>query len=100
MQVKVGELVDSVMRERSAALDTRDPLAIRRAGDRYKVVADALSRLDPAANVDPSTYTIGLREAAKALGISMREARLLVREGKLPVRYSGNEMRVPLAAIL
>jgi hypothetical protein len=89
-----------MMRERAAALDTRDPLAIRRAGDRYKVVADALGRLDPGSEVDPSTYMIGMKEAAKALGISVREARVMARERKLPVRFAGNDLRVPLAAIL
>lgn len=98
--MQVSQLLENMLRERSAALDTRDPLAIRRAGDRYKVVADAVARLEPSADIDPATYTIGVREAAKALGISVREARSLARERKLPGRYSGADFRIPLSAIL
>lgn len=98
--MRAHELLERMLRERAAALDTRDPLAIRRAGDRYKVVADALAKVDPATEIDPATYTISLKEAAKALGVSIREARTMAHERKLPTRYNGKDLCVPLAAIL
>lgn len=82
------------------ALDTRDPLAIRRAGDRYKAINEALKGLAPEAEVDPQSFTLGVREAAKALGHSVREVRAMARQRQLPTRYVGNELRIPLAAVL
>ncbi|MHB1006720.1 MAG: hypothetical protein ACYC3S_13915 [Chloroflexota bacterium] len=98
--MRVEQITQRLANERAAALDTRDPLAIRRAGDRFKVVADALVKLDPATEIDPNTYMIGLREAAKALGLSIREARMQAHTRQLPARYVNNELRVPLSAIL
>jgi len=98
--VRVEEIRERLLRERAAALDTRDPLAIRRAGDRYKVIMDALRAARPEAEVDPNSLTVSLRDAAKALGHSVREARAMAQRRQLPVRYVGGEMRVPLAALL
>lgn len=96
----VRDIRERLLRERSAALDTRDPLAIRKAGDRFKAINDALDGLAAEVEIDPDSFTVGLREAAKALGHSVREVRSMARQRRLPVRYVGNEIRVPLSALL
>ena len=98
--MKVKELRERLLQERSAALDTRDPLAIRRAGDRYKAIASAIDDLDDEMEVDPERLTVCLREAARALGHSVRETRDLVFARQLPSRRFGKELRVPLSALL
>jgi hypothetical protein len=98
--VRVVDIRDLLLRERRTALDTRDPLAIRRAGDRYRVIMGALASLDLEAEVDPATFTIALRDAARALGHSVRDVQAMAREGRLATKRTRNEVRVPLAALL
>ncbi|MHB1133975.1 MAG: hypothetical protein ACYC4L_16535 [Chloroflexota bacterium] len=98
--MKVKELRERLMHERGAALDTRDPLAIRRAGDRYKAVASVIDDLDDEMEIDPDRLTVCLREAARALGHSVRETRELVFARQLPSHRYGKELRVPLSALL
>ena len=98
--MRVCEIKERLLRERAMALDTRDPLAIRRAGDRYKAIAAALANYDDEAEVDPSQVTLSLRDAAKALGHSVREVRQLVYERQLPSRRVDNELHIPLSSIL
>ncbi len=94
------EIREQLLRERSAALDTRDPLAIRKAGDRFKAISDALDGLAPETEINPESFTVGLRAAAKALGHSVKEVKAMARQRRLPVRHVGGEMRVPLSALL
>ncbi|MCL4466464.1 MAG: helix-turn-helix domain-containing protein [Chloroflexi bacterium] len=98
--MRVGEIKERLLRERGIALDTRDPLAIRRAGDRYKAIAIALADRSDTAEVDPNELTLNLRDAAKALGHSVREVRQLAYDRRLPSRRVGSELRIPLVALL
>ncbi|MDA8217701.1 MAG: hypothetical protein M0Z94_08815 [Dehalococcoidales bacterium] len=98
--LRVRDVIDRLLQERSVALDTRDPLAIRRAGDRYKTIVDALDGLDPAAEIDPDTFTLSLRQAAKISGRTLREFRAMAYQNKMPTRRVGGELRVPLSAVL
>ena len=75
-------------------------MGIRRAGDRYKAIATALDELDEEMDVDPERLTVCLREAARALGHSVRETRDLVFARQLPSRRFGKEVRVPVSALL
>jgi excisionase family DNA binding protein len=98
--MRVGEIKQRLLHERGVALDTRDPVAIRRAGDRYKAISLALDDLSDAAEVDPNQVTLSLRDAAKVLGHSVREVRQLAYDRRLPSKRVGNELRITLAALL
>ncbi len=98
--MRVGEIRERLLHERMMALDTRDPLAIRRAGDRYKTITAAIANYDATAEVDPAQITLNLRDAAKALGHSVHEVRQLVHGRQLPSRRIGNELRIPLSSLL
>jgi hypothetical protein len=98
--MRVGEIRERLLRERTIALDTRDPLAIRRAGDRYKTISAALAQYRDEVEIDPERITLSLRDAAKALGHSVREVRQLAYERQLPSRRLDTELRIPLSSLL
>lgn len=98
--MRVGEIRERLLRERTMALDTRDPLAIRRAGDRYKTVTAALAQYEANAEIDPAQLTLSLRDSAKSLGHTVREVRQLAFERQLPSRRVDNELRIPLSSLL
>ncbi|MFN8534504.1 MAG: helix-turn-helix domain-containing protein [Dehalococcoidia bacterium] len=96
----MGDLRRRATSERSEALDTREPLAIRFAGERYEVLAEVLGEYADDARIDPWSITIGVSQAAKMLGFNGREIRSLIRIGRLPARKQKNEWRIPLEAVL
>ena len=99
-KVRVGDLKRRIAAERQEALDTREPLAIRFAGERYEVVHEVLASYPDDARIDPWQVTVGVSQAAKMLGFNAREVRSLIRLGRLPARKQNNEWRIPLEAVL
>lgn len=97
---RAGDIRRRLGYERVEALDTRDPIAIRFAGERYEVIRDALADLPDEARIDPWAVTIGVSQAARVLGFNGREIRSLIRLGRLPARKVRNEWRIPLEAVL
>lgn len=98
--MRVAAIREQLLNERSAALDTRDPLAIRRAGDRFKAISSALAKLGDDDEIDPRQFTVSLREAARALGHNMRDVQTMARDGRLVTVRVRNEWRVPLSVLL
>ncbi|MCS7001569.1 MAG: helix-turn-helix domain-containing protein [Dehalococcoidia bacterium] len=97
---RVGDIRRAINAERQEALDLREPLAIRYAGERWDVITEALKGLDDDARLEPWSVTVGVSAAAKALGFNAREIRALIRAGRLPARKVKNEWRIPLDALL
>jgi hypothetical protein len=96
----VGDIRRRAALERREALDTREPLAIRFAGERYEVIGEVLAEYSDDARIDPWAITVGVSQAAKMLGFNAREVRSLIRVGRLPARKHKNEWRIPLEAVL
>ncbi|MBI3969384.1 MAG: hypothetical protein HY329_27385 [Chloroflexi bacterium] len=82
------------------ALDTRDPLVIRKTADRCKTLLEVLDGLDDDVEVDPKSMTVGVSQAARALGFTAWQIRQMIREGKLPARKLENEWRIALGMVL
>lgn len=99
-KLRVGDIRRRIAYERREALDTREPLAIRFAGERYEVLAEVLAEFNDDARIDPWAVTVGVSQAAKMLGFNVREVRSLIRIGRLPARKQKNEWRIPLGAVL
>ena len=97
---RVGDIRRRLQQERSEALDIRDPIAIRKAGERFEAIMEALMEFPDDIRVDPWNQTVGVSQAAKALGFTAREVRTLIRAGKLPARKVKNEWKIPLNAVL
>ncbi len=95
----VSELIEAALAERQLALDTRDPLAMRRAGERYRVILKAVESMPAPSRVDPRQVEIPLNQAAYALGLKTHEARRLALQRGLPVTGSGRQARLPLAIL-
>ena len=99
-KLRVGDIRRRAAYERREALDTREPLAIRFAGERYEVIGEVLADYRDDAQIDPWAVTVGVSQAAKMLGFNAREVRSLIRLGRLPARKVKNEWRIPLDAVL
>ncbi|MCS6801202.1 MAG: helix-turn-helix domain-containing protein [Chloroflexota bacterium] len=99
-KLRVGDIRRRIAYERREALDTREPLAIRFAGERYEVLSEVLADYSDDARIDPWAVTVGVSQAAKMLGFNVREVRSLIRLGRLPARKQKNEWRIPLDAVL
>jgi hypothetical protein len=99
-RIRVGDVRRRAVFERREALDTRDPIAIRYAGERYEVLVETLGQYPDEARIDPWAITVGVSQAAKMLGFNGREIRSLIRVGRLPARKQKNEWRIPLEAVL
>jgi excisionase family DNA binding protein len=81
------------------ALDTRDPLAIRYTGDRYEVIADVLASFGDDADVDLDSITLGISQAAKALGYTPYHVREMIKQRKLLAHKVNNQWRIPLRLV-
>lgn len=97
---RVGDIRRRLQQERSEALDIRDPIAIRKAGERFEAIIEVLLEFADDIRIDPWNQTVGVSQAAKALGFTAREVRTLIRAGKLPARKVKNEWKIPLNAVL
>lgn len=86
--------------EQRTAVETRDPLVIRKMTDRYRAIHEVLDGLPDDAVVDLWSTVVGVSQAARALGFTAWQVRQMIREGKLQARKVGNEWRIPLAAVL
>lgn len=95
-----GEIRELLRWEQRTAVDTRDPLAIRKMTDRYRAIDEVLEGLPDDSLVDVWAVMVGVSQAARALGFTAWQIRQMIREGKLQARKVGNEWRIPLAAVL
>jgi hypothetical protein len=93
------ELREQLRRERQIALDTRDPLAIRLALDRYDVLTAALEGFSDDAEVDLDSITLGISQAAKALGYTPFQVREMIKLRKLAAYKVNNQWRIPLKLV-
>lgn len=93
------ELREQLRREWQMALDTRDPLAIRLALDRYDVITAALEGFSDDAEVDLDSITLGISQAAKALGYTPFQVREMIKLRKLAAHKVNNQWRIPLKLV-
>ncbi len=93
------ELREQLRRERQMALDTRDPLAIRLALDRYDVITAVLEGFSDDTEVDLDSITLGISQAAKALGYTPFQVREMIKLRKLAASKVNNQWRIPLRAV-
>lgn len=97
---RAGDIRDLLRWEQRTAIETRDPLAIRKMTDRHRAFTEVLEGLPDDATVDRWAVTVGVSQAARALGFTAWQVRQMIREGKLPARKVENEWRIPLGAVL
>lgn len=95
-----GDIRKKLERERQQALESRDPLAIRLAGERHKVISQVLSDKPDDAEIDPLSLTVDLTLATRALGHSRKQMRQLIHEGKIPAKKVDNKVQIPLDVLL
>jgi hypothetical protein len=93
------EVREQLRRERQMALDTRDPLAIRLALDRYDVITAVLEGFSDDAEVDLDSITLGISQAAKALGYTPFQVREMIKQRKLAAHKVNNQWRIPLRLV-
>jgi excisionase family DNA binding protein len=93
------ELREMLRRERQMAVETRDPLAIRYAGERYESLTDALAGIRDEMEVDLDSITLGISQAAKALGYTPFQVREMIRQRKLPAHKVNSQWRIPLRLV-
>ncbi len=98
--MRVGEVKRRLEIERQQALESRDPLAIRLAGERHKVINQALDDLPEDAEINPDELTVDLTLATRALGHSRKQMRQLINEGKIPSKHVDHKVRIPLGVLL
>lgn len=97
---QAGEIRELLRTEQRTAVETRDPLVIRKMTDRYRAISEVLEGVADDAAVDLWATTVGVSQAARALGFTAWQVRQMIREGKLQARKVGNEWRIPLGAVL
>lgn len=99
-RVAVADIRRYLLSERREALETRDPIAIKKSGDRFDAISEILQEFPPDARIDIWAVSVGVSQAAKALGFNSREIRSLIRTGKIPARKVKNEWKIPLEVVL
>ncbi|MBI4506632.1 MAG: hypothetical protein HY691_13940 [Chloroflexi bacterium] len=97
---RAAEIRELLRDEQRTAVDTRDPLVIRKMTDRYRAIDEVLEGLADDAPVDLWAAMVGVSQTARALGFTAWQVRQMIREGKLQARKVGNEWRIPLSAVL
>ncbi len=98
--MRAGEIRRRVAYERKMALDVRDPIAIRHAGDRYDLVMKLLEGIPDDSMVDLDAITMSVSQAAQALGYNPKQLRKLIREGRLKAKKQNDQWRISLKAVL
>lgn len=95
--MKVGDLREHLAAALAGALRRAEPEAVALTADRVKAMAVALAGMDPAAEVDPESLSVGTGEAATILGFHPEHVRRLIRGGRLPAGRVGGDYRIAVS---
>lgn len=98
--MKAGEIRRRIAYERKMALDIRDPIAIRHAGERYDLVMKLLEGIPDDATVDLDSITLSVSQAAQALGYNPKQLRKLIHEGRVRAKKQNDQWRISLKTVL
>jgi hypothetical protein len=96
----VGDVRKKLLQEREHALDTRDPIAIKLAGERADILMEILEGHPEAEEIDPKSFMLSLRQTARVLGFDPREVRQLIQDGRIRARKHGDQWQIPLDVVL
>jgi hypothetical protein len=99
-KVPAGQVRQAVARERESALAVRDPIAIARAGERYKVVAEVLAGVADDEEINLAHIALTVSQAGRALGYSPKEIRRLIRAGNIAAEKRDNQWWVSVKEVL